>query len=177
MFIQTHRHPTAVFFHVVFKLSTVLIYLFGNLFGQEFLGMFVALVFLVSIDFWVVKNITGRLLVGLRWWNYIDDEGKSHWVFENRAANAAANAAGTTNAPLTNNPEAEFVLFSQENDDRVKAMAGRDATVFWVSLFIAPVLWFFFLISAIFSFNIHWVVSVFRVCFEISVLFLFVFCF
>ncbi|GBP74739.1 Uncharacterized Golgi apparatus membrane protein-like protein CG5021 [Eumeta japonica] len=24
----------------------------------------------------------GRLLVGLRWWNYVDDDGKSHWVFE-----------------------------------------------------------------------------------------------
>lgn len=23
-------------------------------------------------------------MVGLRWWNYIDDEGKSHWVFESR---------------------------------------------------------------------------------------------
>ena len=36
------------------------------------------------MDFWTVKNITGRLLVGLRWWNYVDDEGKSHWVYESR---------------------------------------------------------------------------------------------
>jgi hypothetical protein len=28
--------------------------------------------------------ITGRLMVGLRWWNYVDDNGKSHWVFEAR---------------------------------------------------------------------------------------------
>jgi hypothetical protein len=28
--------------------------------------------------------VTGRLMVGLRWWNYVDDEGKSHWVFEAR---------------------------------------------------------------------------------------------
>lgn len=26
----------------------------------------------------------GRLLVGLRWWNYVDDEGKNHWVYEAR---------------------------------------------------------------------------------------------
>lgn len=26
--------------------------------------------------------MTGRLLVGLRWWNQIDEDGKSHWVFE-----------------------------------------------------------------------------------------------
>lgn len=28
------------------------------------------------------QNVTGRLLVGLRWWNQIDDDGKSLWVFE-----------------------------------------------------------------------------------------------
>ena len=29
-------------------------------------------------------SATGRLLVGLRWWNYVDEDGKSHWVFESR---------------------------------------------------------------------------------------------
>lgn len=33
-----------------------------------------------------VKNITGRILVGLRWWNYIDEEGKSIWVYESRVS-------------------------------------------------------------------------------------------
>lgn len=31
-----------------------------------------------------VQNITGRLMVGLRWWNQVDDDGRSHWVFESR---------------------------------------------------------------------------------------------
>lgn len=30
------------------------------------------------------QNITGRLMVGLRWWNQVDDDGRSHWVFEAR---------------------------------------------------------------------------------------------
>lgn len=42
------------------------------------------MVLLLSMDFWTVKNITGRLMVGLRWWNYVDDDGKSHWIFESR---------------------------------------------------------------------------------------------
>ena len=117
--------------------------------------MFVALVFLISIDFWVVKNITGRLLVGLRWWNYIDDEGKSHWVFENRAAQAVAASSQGSSSGVSS---PEFVLFNQESSDQMKAMTGRDATVFWLTLFIAPILWFFFFFSAIFSFNVHWVV-------------------
>ncbi|VDK72811.1 unnamed protein product [Cylicostephanus goldi] len=34
------------------------------------------------MDFWTVKNITGRLLVGLRWWNFVDENGNNHWKFE-----------------------------------------------------------------------------------------------
>lgn len=35
----------------------------------------------ISADFWVVKNVTGRLLVGLRWWNDVSEEGEG-WRFE-----------------------------------------------------------------------------------------------
>lgn len=31
-----------------------------------------------------IDFITGRLMVGLRWWNYVDDNGESHWIFEAR---------------------------------------------------------------------------------------------
>lgn len=31
-----------------------------------------------------LQNISGRLMVGLRWWNQVDDDGRSHWVFEAR---------------------------------------------------------------------------------------------
>lgn len=44
----------------------------------------VAIILLLSCDFWTVKNVSGRLLVGLRWWNQIDQDGKSHWVFESK---------------------------------------------------------------------------------------------
>jgi hypothetical protein len=36
---------------------------------------------LLAADFWVVKNITGRLLVGLRWWNKVEGETTT-WIFE-----------------------------------------------------------------------------------------------
>lgn len=26
-----------------------------------------------AVDFWITKNVTGRLLVGLRWWEEIDE--------------------------------------------------------------------------------------------------------
>ncbi|CAJ0926694.1 unnamed protein product, partial [Ranitomeya imitator] len=39
---------------------------------------------LCHFDLCHLQNITGRLLVGLRWWNQVDDDGKSHWVYESR---------------------------------------------------------------------------------------------
>jgi hypothetical protein len=35
-----------------------------------------------SADFWVIKNVTGRLLVGLRWWNEVKEDGSEEWKFE-----------------------------------------------------------------------------------------------
>lgn len=40
---------------------------------ESYLGTFVGTVLLISIDFWVTKNLTGRKLVGLRWWSQITD--------------------------------------------------------------------------------------------------------
>lgn len=77
-------HPYVTFFHLFFRILAFAVYLFGRLFSDSFIGLFVTIVLLLSCDFWTVKNITGRLMVGLRWWNYIDDDGKSHWVFESR---------------------------------------------------------------------------------------------
>ena len=137
--------------------------MFGNLFGQDFIGMFVTLVFLISIDFWVVKNITGRLLAGLRWWNYIDDDGNSHWVFENRLnAQQNQNIPGSSNDSNSTVPlDPAFAKFSQENDpNNFQSSAGSDSTVFWMGLFIPPILWFMFLFSSIFSFNVHWVLFI-----------------
>ena len=29
-----------------------------------------------------VKNVSGRLLVGLRWWNNVKEDGTNEWIFE-----------------------------------------------------------------------------------------------
>ena len=36
---------------------------------------------MITCCHWQVKNVSGRLLVGLRWWNEVTDEG-SNWRFE-----------------------------------------------------------------------------------------------
>lgn len=78
------RHPYVTFFHLFFRGASIVTYMLCGWFSDSFITSFVFVVLLLSADFWTVKNITGRLLVGLRWWNYVDDSGVSHWVFESR---------------------------------------------------------------------------------------------
>jgi len=42
----------------------------------------------MALDFWTTKNVSGRLLVGLRWWNEIKEDGTSVWIFESAASEA-----------------------------------------------------------------------------------------
>ncbi|KAF4015583.1 hypothetical protein G4228_007316 [Cervus hanglu yarkandensis] len=80
------RHPVATFFHLFFRVSAIITYVGCDWFSKSFVGCFVTVLLLLSFDFWSVKNVTGRLMVGLRWWNQIDEDGKSHWIFEARKA-------------------------------------------------------------------------------------------
>ncbi|XP_022917456.1 uncharacterized Golgi apparatus membrane protein-like protein CG5021 isoform X2 [Onthophagus taurus] len=77
-------HPYVTLFHLAFRGAAVVTYMLCGWFSDSFITSFVVVVLLLSMDFWTVKNITGRLMVGLRWWNYVDDDGVSHWVFESR---------------------------------------------------------------------------------------------
>ncbi|XP_020288936.1 uncharacterized Golgi apparatus membrane protein-like protein CG5021 isoform X2 [Pseudomyrmex gracilis] len=78
------KHPYVTLFHLAFRIAAIVVYMLCGWFSNSFIASFVTVVLLLSMDFWTVKNVTGRLMVGLRWWNYVDDDGKSHWVFESK---------------------------------------------------------------------------------------------
>jgi hypothetical protein len=61
----------------------------------------VAVVVLLAMDFWtcrvcaigsiilsliylIPQNVSGRTLVGLWFWNQVDEDGESYWIFESR---------------------------------------------------------------------------------------------
>ena len=50
----------------------------------HFVELFITVILLLAFDFWTVKNVTGRLMVGLRWWNRVKEDGSSEWVFESK---------------------------------------------------------------------------------------------
>ncbi|KAM6155922.1 Golgi apparatus membrane protein TVP23 homolog A [Rhynchocyon petersi] len=125
------RHPLATFFHLFFRVSAIVTYVCCDWFSRSFVGCFVTVLLLLSLDFWSVKNVTGRLMVGLRWWNQIDEDGKSHWMFEARKV-SSHNIAAT---------EAE-------------------ARIFWLGLIICPMIWVVFFFSTLFSLKLKWLALV-----------------
>lgn len=81
-FLQHANHPGIVFFTLLFKIGSIVSFLFLNLFlGNEALT-FIIVVILSAFDFWFVKNVSGRILVGLRWWNEVKEDGSEVWIFE-----------------------------------------------------------------------------------------------
>jgi len=69
---------------MLFKGLALFFYLFLDTVVSNFILVFVACVLALAFDFWTVKNITGRLLVGLRWWNEIKEDGTNEWKFESK---------------------------------------------------------------------------------------------
>ena len=79
---ESYAHPVAALFLVLFKGTAIFIYIFCGWLPTNFVINFCAITFLLVCDFWTVKNVSGRLLVGLRWWNEVSETGGSDWKFE-----------------------------------------------------------------------------------------------
>ena len=122
--LRKSSHPTVAVFHVGFKIAAIVSYLLLGLITQNFVIQFVVTVTLLSFDFWTTKNVTGRLLVGLRWWHEVDEEDgiTQRWRFE--------------------------TVEDRENLNVV------DDRIFWWTLYINPILWVGLGIICILKFNI-----------------------
>ncbi|KAJ8914426.1 hypothetical protein NQ315_017522 [Exocentrus adspersus] len=110
--------------------ASIVIYMLCGWFSDSFIASFVTVILFLSMDFWTVKNITGRLMVGLRWWNYVDDDGKSHWVFESRKGSS---------------------------QNRINE---REVRIFWTALILTPLIWSVFFLIALFGFKLKWLLLV-----------------
>ncbi|XP_075309658.1 Golgi apparatus membrane protein TVP23 homolog B isoform X1 [Odontesthes bonariensis] len=124
------RHPLASFFHLFFRISAILVYILCDILSGRFIACMVTIILLLSCDFWTVKNVSGRLMVGLRWWNQVDLDGNSRWMFESRKSNS------------------------------VNTISSADSRIFWLGLTVCPIFWVIFMFSTVFSFNIKWLAVV-----------------
>ncbi|KAF8912845.1 Golgi apparatus membrane protein TVP23 [Gymnopilus junonius] len=84
-------HPLALFFLYFFRIAAITVYVLSGWFTNNYVLTTVIVVVLLAMDFWNCRNVSGRTLVGLRFWNQVDDDGESYWVFESRDPSRPAN--------------------------------------------------------------------------------------
>mmetsp|Transcript_38399 Transcript_38399/g.43593 ORF Transcript_38399/g.43593 Transcript_38399/m.43593 type:complete len:277 (-) Transcript_38399:191-1021(-) len=84
---KNSAHPGVMVFHLLFRTVALIMYILEGLLGSIFSGMITLIVIILcaAADFWVIKNISGRKLVGLRWWSYINDDGQEVWIYESNS--------------------------------------------------------------------------------------------
>jgi hypothetical protein len=88
--------------------------------------IFIVTILLLAADFYYLKNIAGRRLVGLRWWNEVDPAtGDSHWVFES-------------------------------SEPGTKVVNATDSRFFWLAIYAQPMLWVLLAVVALLSLKFIW---------------------
>mmetsp|Transcript_28056 Transcript_28056/g.51223 ORF Transcript_28056/g.51223 Transcript_28056/m.51223 type:complete len:221 (+) Transcript_28056:91-753(+) len=80
--VKNAGHPVVCIFTGLFKIIVLFVYIVGRYFSSSYVTTFIMTTIFAALDFWTVKNVSGRILVGLRWWNHVTEDGSSEWVFE-----------------------------------------------------------------------------------------------
>ena len=158
---STANNPVACMFHVGFKGAAIFSFIFLNAFlGQEILT-FIVVVLFAALDFWTVKNITGRILVNLRWWSEIDQWGNEQWLYESEESQKVALKAAEQTGDVD-----EVERLKKAGLKRPK-VGATDSYVFWSALYLTPAIWAFFLLMEVFSFKFFWMITA-GICFSLS---------
>ncbi|KAL7055523.1 hypothetical protein AAHC03_022948 [Spirometra sp. Aus1] len=152
------RRKLALFAHFAVRSLALITYLFCSWFTTAFITPVICILTFFAVDFWLVKNVSGRLLVGLRWWNHVDPTtGKSQWLFESADT---APASGQTTEP---------VPFGRSRQElAAQRAATRASRLFWIGLFVFPLIWFLLLLAAILSLKLAWALVALCGCFMCS---------
>ncbi|KAF7370810.1 Golgi apparatus membrane protein TVP23 [Mycena sanguinolenta] len=132
-------HPLALFFLFFFRIAAIAVYLFSGIVTENYVVITVVVVVLLAMDFWNCRNVSGRTLVGLRFWNQVDEDGESYWVFESR------DTLGTSLCPVV---ALALVLISAADQQNVLGQ---------IAIYVFPLLWVALLIVSLLRFKLTYV--------------------
>ncbi|KAG9128445.1 Golgi apparatus membrane protein tvp23 [Ceratobasidium sp. 392] len=82
--LKQSSHPMVLFVLYLLRIAAITVYILCGFFTDNYVLSTVIVVVLLAMDFWNCRNVAGRRLVGLRFWNQVDEDGESYWVFESR---------------------------------------------------------------------------------------------
>jgi len=89
--LRQSAHPVVLFVLYLFRIAAIATYILCGFFTDNYVISTVIVVVLLAMDFWNCRNVAGRTLVGLRFWNQVDNNGESYWIFESRDPSRPAN--------------------------------------------------------------------------------------
>ncbi|KAI0961475.1 Golgi apparatus membrane protein tvp23, variant 4 [Taiwanofungus camphoratus] len=139
--LRQSAHPVALFFLYFFRVAAIAVYILCGFMTSNFVLSAVIVVVLLAMDFWNCRNVAGRILVGLRFWNQVDDDGESYWVFESRDPSRPPNPVDSKMfwvGPGLAHPGSESgLIFSSQ-----------------IALYTFPLLWLVLFIVSILKFNV-----------------------
>ncbi|KAK4536650.1 hypothetical protein CDCA_CDCA09G2675 [Cyanidium caldarium] len=129
--LRDSAHPLAIVFLFGFKLAAIATFLLLGFFTSSFVVQAVLTLLLLAADFWTVKNVSGRLLVGLRWWNEVHPQRKNILAFEYHGV-----------------------------DDAHAAPNRLDKNVFWWTLYCTPSVWVLLGLVCVLKLELTWLLLV-----------------
>ncbi|CAH8357848.1 unnamed protein product [Eruca vesicaria subsp. sativa] len=169
--VENYANPKTCLFHVLFKGAALAFYILSALFFNSFVIIFVVTVLLAALDFWVVKNVSGRILVGLRWWNEINDLGESVWKFESldqEVTTLSFLLYSLSKIILTSFlPFSNFLLRLCVYQSLAR-MNKKDSWLFWWTLYLAAAAWLVLGIFSLIRFQADYLLVV-GVCLSLNV--------
>lgn len=132
--VNSANHPIICIFHVLFKLLSFLSFIFGPIFfsifsKNSFILSFFLTTILLSLDFWTVKNVTGRILIGMRWWYEVSKNGETIWMFES---------------------------YNDSKNNNVVS-SNTDRSIFWITTYLWTILWITIFFLQFFSLKLQWI--------------------
>ena len=96
-FYKKSSNPLVALITVILKLSSIVCFFLLSIFISNDALIMIIIILLGAADFWMTKNISGRILVGLRWYNLLKIETNQEiWRFEGKNEIKEANADRVT---------------------------------------------------------------------------------
>ena len=96
-FYKKSSNPIVALITVILKLSSIICFFILSIFISNEALIMIIIILLGSADFWMTKNISGRILVGLRWYNLLKIESNQEiWRFEGKNEIKETNADRVT---------------------------------------------------------------------------------
>ncbi len=111
-------------------------------FTKSSVTIFVTVLLSGCLDFWVTKNLTGRHLIGLRWWSSNDISSEEDLDAQN---------SGDTK-------EDEKAWYFESYDFEVNN-STMDSSVFWLGQSFAAAFWSIFMVLKVLGLNLFWVAA------------------